>query len=73
MELARLVNGNLKTAKGRGIASVGNQIFISRKRMCVVGGLEEEFSSVVVINIFLEFLVLWACKALRGLFAAGRI
>jgi len=38
MELAGLISGNLRTAKGRTTASAGNQIFISGKTFCAVGG-----------------------------------
>lgn len=43
MELAGLINGNLRTAKGRAAASAGNRIFILGKTICAVGGEEEEF------------------------------
>lgn len=42
MELAGLINGNLRTAEGRATASAGNQIFLSGKTICAVGGWEEE-------------------------------
>lgn len=75
MELAGLINGNLRTAEGRATASAGNQIFLSGKTICAVGGWEEEvFFSVIDINIyFLQCWVLGAIKALQGLFPAGRI